>query len=272
MQLVDIGANLTHASFRDDLDAVVARARAAGVATIILTGTTVLESRLAAELADRYELYCTAGVHPHHARDCDERTIAELRKLALHPRCVAIGECGLDFNRNYSPHPDQEKWFVAQLELGLELGKPLFFHSRDAHPRFAEVVRAHRPPRAVAHCFTGEAEELRAYLDLGLYIGITGWICDERRGAHLLRLVRDIPADRLLLETDSPYLTPRDMKPQPKARRNEPAFLPHILQTVARALGRPPEEIAVQTTRNAQRLFGIDESRALSTKSRAATA
>ncbi|TMH21425.1 MAG: hydrolase TatD [Betaproteobacteria bacterium] len=272
MQLVDIGANLTHASFRDDLDAVVARARAAGVGTIIVTGSTVLESRLAAELADRYELYCTAGVHPHHARDCDERTIAELRKLALHPRCVAIGECGLDFNRNYSPHPDQEKWFVAQLELGLELGKPLFLHSRDAHPRFANILRTHGVKTAVAHCFTGEAEELRAYLELGLYIGVTGWICDERRGAHLLPLVRDIPADRLLLETDSPYLTPRDMKPQPKARRNEPAFLPHILQTVARALGRPAEEVAVQTTRNAQRLFGIDESRALSTASRAATA
>ena len=272
MQLVDIGANLTHASFRDDLDAVVARARAAGVGTIIVTGSTVLESRLAAELADRYELYCTAGVHPHHARDCDERTIAELRKLALHPRCVAIGECGLDFNRNYSPHPEQEKWFVAQLELGLELGKPLFLHSRDAHPRFANILRTHGVKTAVAHCFTGEAEELRAYLELGLYIGVTGWICDERRGAHLLPLVRDIPADRLLLETDSPYLTPRDMKPQPKARRNEPAFLPHILQTVARALGRPAEEVAVQTTRNAQRLFGIDESRALSTASRAATA
>jgi TatD DNase family protein len=271
MQLVDIGANLTHPSYHDDLDAVVARARAAGVATVIVTGTTVLESRLAAEITDRFDLYCTAGVHPHHARDCDEHTIAELRKLALHPRCVALGECGLDFNRNYSPHPAQEKWFIAQLELGLEIGKPLFFHSRDAHPRFAEVLRRYRPPRAVAHCFTGEAGELHAYLDLGLYIGITGWICDERRGTHLLRLVRDIPADRLVLETDSPYLTPRDMQPQPRARRNEPAFLPHILKTVARALGQPQEEVAVQTTRNAQRLFGIDESRALGTPSRAAT-
>ena len=271
MQLADIGANLTHPSFHDDLDAVVARAHAAGVGTIVVTGTTVLESRLAAEIADRFGLYCTAGVHPHHARDCDEHTIAELRRLALHPRCVAIGECGLDFNRNYSPHPAQEKWFIAQLELGLEIGKPLFFHSRDAHPRFAEVVRRYRPPRAVAHCFTGEAGELHAYLELGLYIGITGWICDERRGTHLLRLVGDIPADRLLLETDSPYLTPRDMQPQPKSRRNEPAFLAHILKTVARALGQPPEEVAVQTTRNAQRLFGIDESRALGTPGRAAT-
>jgi len=272
MPLTDIGANLTHPSFHDDLDAVVARSRAAGVGTIVVTGTTALESRLAAEIADRLDLYCTAGVHPHHARDFDQQTIAELRKLALHPRCVAIGECGLDFNRNYSPHPAQEKCFVAQLEMALELGKPLFLHSRDAHPRFAQIVRTHGVKQAVAHCFTGEAEELHAYLDLGLYVGITGWISDERRGTHLLRLVQDIPADRLLLETDSPYLTPRDMQPQPKARRNEPAFLPHILQTVARALGRPPEEVAVQTTRNAVRLFGIDESRASLTAQRTAAA
>ena len=125
---------------------------------------------------------------------------------------------------------------------------------------------------AVAHCFTGEKEELRACVDLGLYIGITGWICDERRGTHLLRLVRDIPPDRLLLETDSPYLTPRDMKPQPKARRNEPAFLPHILKTVARALGKAPEEVAAQTTKNAQTLFGFDESRASAAAQRSARA
>jgi TatD DNase family protein len=233
----------------------------------------VIESRLAAEIADRFGLYCTAGVHPHHARDCNDRTIGELRHLSVHPRCVAIGECGLDFNRNYSPHPDQEKGFVAQLELGLELGKPLFLHSRDAHPRFAQILRTHGVKNAVAHCFTGEKEELHAYLDLGLYIGITGWICDERRGQHLLALVRDIPGDRLLLETDSPYLTPRDMRPQPKARRNEPAFLPHILKTVARALGRPAEALAVETTRNAERLFGIaHESRASATAQRAASA
>src|SRR3954469_10238887 len=272
MQLVDIGANLTHSSFHDDVDAVVARARAAGIATLVVTGTTVLESRLAAEIADRYDLYCTAGVHPHHARDCDERTIAELRHLCVHPRIVAIGECGLDFNRNYSAHPDQEKWFVAQLELGLELGRPLFLHSRDAHPRFAEILRTHRVQKAVAHCFTGERDELHAYLDLGLYVGITGWICDERRGKHLLELVRDIPADRLLVETDAPYLTPRDLRPQPKARRNEPAFLPHILKTVARAVGRPVEQVAEETMRNAQTLFGIRESRASTTEKRSAAA
>ena len=126
-----------------------------------------------------------------------------------------------------------------------------------AHPRFAGILKSHSVQKAVAHCFTGEKEELHAYLDLGLYIGITGWICDERRGQHLLALVRDIPRDKLLLETDSPYLTPRDLKPQPKARRNEPAFLPHIARAVAKALGRPVEEIAAETTRNARTLFGL---------------
>jgi TatD DNase family protein len=258
MNLVDIGANLTHASFHADAEEVLSRARLAGVTQLIVTGTTVEESRAAVEFAGRHEgVFATAGVHPHHARDCGPGTIDSLRELSAHPRVVAIGECGLDFNRNYSPHPDQEKWFVAQVELAVEAGKPLFLHSRDAHPRFSQIISSLKPEKAVAHCFTGGREELHAYLDLGLYIGITGWICDERRGGHLLELVRDIPRDRLLLETDAPYLTPRDLKPQPKARRNEPAFLPHIARAVARAAGRPVEEIALETTRNATGLFGL---------------
>ena len=253
--MIDIGANLTHASFKEDLPDVVSRARTHGVETLIVTGTTVDESRQAAEIAERFDLYSTVGIHPHHAKDF--KGTSELKEIAAHPRVVAIGECGLDFNRNYSPHPAQEECFTAQIELGLALHKPLFLHSRDAHPRFSQIISSFKPEKAVAHCFTGGRDELRAYLDLGLYIGITGWICDERRGKHLLELVREIPPDRLLLETDSPYLTPRDLKPQPKARRNEPAFLPHILKTVARALGREPQEVAAETTRNARTLFGL---------------
>jgi TatD DNase family protein len=261
MQLVDIGANLTHPSFQADVAEVLSRARQAGVVQIIVTGTTVAESQKALDFSKTSGfLSATAGVHPHHARDCGPDTIPQLGALAAHPKVVAIGECGLDFNRNYSPHPDQEKWFVAQAELGLELGLPLFLHSRDAHPRFSEILKSLKIHNAVAHCFTGERDELKAYLDLGLYVGITGWICDERRGKHLLELVREIPRDRLLLETDAPYLTPRDLKPQPKARRNEPAFLPHILKAVARALGRPAEELAAETTRNATTFFGLHES------------
>jgi TatD DNase family protein len=257
--LVDIGANLTHPAFHGDLPEVLARARAAGVMRMIITGTSVLESTKASGLAKTHAdvLFATAGIHPHHASECDASTIPALRALAQQPRVVAIGECGLDFNRNYSLHPDQEKWFKAQIELAIELNKPLFLHSRDAFPRFGEILRQYKPPKAVAHCFTGEKAELHAYLDLGLHIGITGWICDERRGAHLLELVREIPPDRLLIETDSPYLTPRDMRPQPKARRNEPAFLPHILRTVARSIGKPVEAIAEETTRNARLFFGL---------------
>ncbi len=257
MRLVDIGANLTHTAFRDDLDEVVRRARAAGVETIIVTGTSVAESAAAARLAERYAFYSTAGVHPHHARECDAGTIGTLRAIAANPRVIAIGECGLDFNRNYSPHPDQEKCFAAQLELGIELKKPLFLHSRDAHPRFYDIIRHHGIENAVAHCFTGTKEELRAYLDQGLYIGITGWICDERRGRHLVELVKEIPRDRLLVETDAPYLTPRDLHPQPRARRNEPAFLPHIVRRIAQALERPAEEVGAEAAANARRLFSL---------------
>ena len=258
MQLIDIGANLTHPAFHADLDATLVRARAAGVAQMVVTGTSVQESTAALALAKAHEgVFCTAGVHPHHARDCDATTIPALRVLAQQPKVLAIGECGLDFNRNYSPHPDQEKWFRAQVELAAELKKPLFLHSRDAAGRFVAVLKSHEIPRAVAHCFTGEKAELHAYLDLGLYVGITGWICDERRGRHLLELVKEIPADRLMMETDSPYLTPRDLHPQPKARRNEPAHLPHILRAVARALGKPPERVAEETTRNARTFFGL---------------
>ena len=259
MQLVDIGANLTHPAFHADLPEVLARARAAGVRSIVVTGTSVPESTNALRVSNAYPetVYATAGVHPHHARECNETTIPALRVLAQQPRVVAIGECGLDFNRNYSPHPDQEKWFAAQIELAREMKKPLFLHSRDAFPRFVEILKQHQVSRGVAHCFTGDKRELRAYVDLGLYIGITGWICDERRGAHLLELVGEIPADRLLVETDSPYLTPRDLRPQPKARRNEPAFLPHVLRRVARALGKSVEQVAEETTRNARTFFGL---------------
>jgi TatD DNase family protein len=260
VSLVDIGANLTHPAFHGDLSAALARAHDAGVDSIVVTGTSVPESTHALQLASSHpeSIFSTAGVHPHHARECDGTTIPALRVLAQQPRVVALGECGLDFNRNYSPHPDQEKWFAAQVELACELGKPLFLHSRDAKDAFVHIVRQFRNlPPAVAHCFTGDKAELHAYLDLGLYIGITGWICDERRGAHLAELVREIPADRLMLETDSPYLTPRDMRPQPRARRNEPSFLPHILRTVARALGKPAEQVAEETTRNARSFFRI---------------
>lgn len=255
--LVDIGVNLTHASFYQDREDVIERAHKAGVSTLIITGASERTSREAQQLAEKYPgvLYATAGVHPHHAKDCNERTLDGLRALLEMPQVVAVGECGLDFNRNRSPPPVQEKWFAAQLALAAETQMPLFFHERDAHERFCGIVREyrHRLSGGVVHCFTGNAAELDTYLDLGFYIGITGWICDERRGRHLLDLVGRIPAGRLMLETDAPFLIPRTLRPRPF--RNEPCYLPHILHTVAKATHRPTAAVAAETLEAAYRCF-----------------
>ena len=182
-----------------------------------------------------------------------------MRALAVHSEVVAIGETGLDFNRDFSPRPQQELAFEAQLALAAELNMPVFMHERDAHVRFVQILRAYRDrlPRAVIHCFTGSETELRNYLDLDLHVGVTGWICDERRGEHLRNLVSSIPANRLMLETDAPYLLPRDLSPKPKSRRNEPGYLPHILATVARCRDEHPEDLAASSTATARAFFDL---------------
>jgi TatD DNase family protein len=261
--LVDIGVNLAHASFRHDRDAVITRACAAGVTTMIVTGTSVPSSRAADVLARTRPgtLFATAGVHPHDARHCDDATIPALRALASERgTVVAIGECGLDFNRDFSPRPVQEQWFESQVALAAELGLPLFLHERDAHARFVEILGRHRASLTgggVVHCFTGTGAELDAYLAMDLHIGITGWICDERRGTHLRELVRRVPLERLMLETDAPFLAPRDLRPRPHGGRNEPGLLPHVLVVVAECLGRAPAEVAAATTATARRLFRL---------------
>lgn len=259
--LIDIGINLAHDSYDCDRDAVMARAEAAGVVQMIVTGSSAASSRAALSLSRQHpgKLCATAGVHPHHATELNPAVLAQLRELALEPEIVAVGECGLDYYRNYSPHRVQREAFQRQLELAAGCGKPVFLHQRDAHEDFIAILREHWPALAggVAHCFTGAGAELEAYLELGLAIGITGWICDERRGAHLLELVRRIPAERLLLETDGPYLLPRDLTPKPASRRNEPVYLPHIAAVVARARGEPPESLAQSSTAAARRLFRL---------------
>src|SRR5215467_4056439 len=261
MELIDIGVNLLHKHFFADRDDAIGRAIKAGVSTMIVTGTSVKESQAALALARKKPevLYCTAGVHPHNARSCDEAAIAALRHLGGCDQVVAIGECGLDFNRDFSPRNQQERWFEAQVELACDLGLPLFLHERDAHDRFVSILGRYRNriSNAVVHCFTGTERELAAYLDLDLHIGITGWICDERRGVHLRDLIRLIPLNRLMLETDAPFLTPRNMPVRPKSGRNEPAFLTHVLHAVAAAIGRDDEEVAAATTRTARAFFGI---------------
>lgn len=261
LDLIDIGANLTHDSFDRDREAVLERAADAGVRRLLVTGTTVAASHAAVALARDYagRLYATAGVHPHHAAELDEDAASELAELAATPAVVAVGECGLDYFRDYSPRDAQRTAFVAQLETGATTGKPVFLHQRDAHDDFAGILREHIAGLAggVAHCFTGGAAEMLEYLDMGLHIGITGWICDERRGHDLQQAVRELPLDRVLLETDAPYLVPRDLPEAPRGRRNEPAFLPHILQATARLMECGPEELAAAATRNTEQLFGL---------------
>ncbi|MGH8218179.1 MAG: TatD family hydrolase [Steroidobacteraceae bacterium] len=261
MALIDIGVNLAHDSFDLDRPEVIARARAAGVMQMIVTGSNGESTRRAIALAQTHagRLFATAGVHPHHATELDDELAAELERLAAHPAVVAVGECGLDYYRDLSPRDVQRRAFARQLELACRIGKPVFLHQRDAHADFAAILREHRPGLvgAVAHCFTGTGAELAEDLSLDLAIGITGWICDERRGAHLAPLVREIPAERLMIETDAPYLLPRDLECKPASRRNEPAYLPHVAHAVARARGVVFDALAETTTAAARTLFGL---------------
>ncbi len=258
--LVDIGVNLTSKQFGADLPQVIERALAADVRFMIVTGLTAALSRAALQLArSRPEALCaTAGVHPHNARGFEPHTAAELRELARSPEVVAIGECGLDYDRDFSPREQQRHAFESQLELAAELGKPVFLHERAAHTDFCAILKNAWPRLAggVVHCFTGGERELEAYLELGLCIGITGFVCDERRGTHLQALLRRIPSERLMVETDAPFLLPRDLRL--RERRNEPCYLPHVAQSVARFAGRDEAAVRRDTTATAFRLFGLE--------------
>lgn len=258
---IDIGVNLTDSSFDKDREAIISHAFDNNVQQMIITGTTVEESEQAIALCQQHpdKLYCTVGVHPHYAKDHSAPSLDHLKALYNESCVVAVGETGLDFNRNFSSPEQQILCFEKQLEFACETGLPLFLHERDAHTKQLEMLKSHRDDfsAAVAHCFTGSKQELYNYLDLDLYIGITGWICDERRGKELQTLVGDIPADRLMLETDAPYLIPRDLKPKPKSRRNLPANLPHIATKVAELRSTSVQQLQQQVFSNTQGFFRL---------------
>lgn len=266
MQLIDIGVNLTHPSLAENLEAILQRAYADNVVQMVLTGTSLEESELSLELCraldeTTQQLFSTAGIHPHSAMGWDSDTRQQLRNLLSEPEVRAIGECGLDFNRDFSPRSQQVKVLEEHLELAAELNMPVFLHERDADQRLLEIVASYRDhlPAAVVHCFTGEKRALFNYLDLDLHIGITGWICDERRGTHLHPLVKNIPQGRLMLETDSPFLLPRTLRPKPKGGRNEPAFLNEVLREVALHREESITELAAHTTACARRFFNLPQ-------------
>ena len=259
LHLIDIGLNLTHDSFDHDRHELLDRAARVGVSHMLITGSDLLHSREAWQLArkDPHRLRATAGVHPHHAKELTESELPALRALLAESEVIAVGECGLDYYRNFSTAEQQEQAFRWQLQLAVETGKPVFLHERDAHDAFVAILNDYLPQitGGVAHCFTGTVEQVRIYVEMGLYIGITGWVCDERRGQSLREAVRDIPLDRLLIETDAPYLIPRNLKPRPRSHRNEPMYLPVVLNELAACRNESVEVLTTATAANTRRLF-----------------
>lgn len=259
--IIDIGANLTHESFGNDFEDVINRAREANICHMVITGSDVKDSEQAIELsgADSTLFSATAGIHPHYAEQYNETARTTLAGLLNLDIVKAVGETGLDFFRDISPREKQIESFRAHLELAEASGKPLFLHQRESHDTFLSVLKEYRDRvgRVVVHCFTDTADALHDYLELDCYIGITGWICDERRGAHLLDCVGSIPPNRLMIETDAPYLMPRNLRPKPKTRRNEPCTLPLVLNAIASVRPESPEELAGFTTENAKRFFSL---------------
>ena len=261
MEWIDIGVNLLDDAFDKDRDQVLERAWSSDISQMVLTATTVEEcsavQAFCASNPDR--LFCTAGIHPHYARHWNTSTDNDLRLLAGASCVRAIGECGLDYNRDFSPRPEQIRAFERQLELAVELQLPVFVHEREASDTLVAILRDFRDrlPAAVVHCFTADRQALYGYLDLDLHVGITGWICDERRGTHLQSLVREIPAGRLMLETDAPWLLPRTLSPRPRNRRNEPAFLPVVAEMVAQCREESLQQLAEHSTATARAFFQL---------------
>lgn len=269
--LIDIGVNLTNKRFDKDREDVILRAQSAALSGLLITGTSVEESKKALALCQQFQsdfpnfLYSTAGVHPHDADHVPVDYIEQLRLLARQPQVKAIGECGLDFNRNFSAPAQQQRVFSEQVSLAAELQLPLFLHQRDAFkPWFATLAPyLGKVPAMVSHCFTGTKDELTQCLAADMYIGITGWLCDERRGQTLRDIVSLIPLNRLLIETDAPYLTPRTIRPKPKSSRNEPSYLTFVVKEIATITGLDQEEIAWQTSLNSEQVFGFSSKKEL---------
>ncbi|RLJ23534.1 Sec-independent protein translocase TatD [Chryseobacterium sp. 7] len=257
---IDIGINLTNKQFYNEHEEIINRALDHGVEHMILTGTSIRGSKESAEIAEEYPeiLFSTAGIHPHDAKSFNKQSISELRKLLKQDHVISVGECGLDFDRDFSPRPIQEKCYQAQLELAIEVNKPLFLHERSAFKRFNEITDdfLSKLPEAVVHCFTGTLNEAKIYLDKGFYLGFTGSISDEKRFKHLEDVIKYVPLDRMMIETDAPFMLPKNM-PRTQNRRNEPSFLPYVAQTIAHLKKISISEVADETTETARNFFRL---------------
>lgn len=256
-ELIDAGVNLTNHQFDGQHQDVLTRAKEAGVSRMLFIGCDISKSEESLALATRYNQYATAGIHPHDAKTATPELEQQLTTLAQNEQVIAIGECGLDYNRDFSPRDIQRAVLRRQLAIAEKLDLPVYLHERDASNDMLTILQEFKV-RGVLHCFTGDKEALVSYLNLGLYIGITGWVCDERRGKALQKLIPSIPIERLLIETDAPFLIPRTVKPKPKSRRNEPALLHYVCDTLAQLYGIAADQVAKHSTENFNRLFSLE--------------
>ena len=259
MILFDSHCHIDDNSYNSDLNQVMDRAKQAGVKAVMVVGIDRATSAKAIEIANTFDhVYTSVGVHPHDAVQCSGPILEELRQMALAHDCVkAWGETGLDFNRMYSPKADQEACFSAQLGMASDLDLPMIFHERDSNGRFYEILKSDGPKsrKGVVHCFSGTKEEMFKYLDLGYYIGITGILTILQRGEYLRQIVQFIPQDRILIETDAPYLTPKPQKN--KFRRNEPGFVRSVMERLAKVRGEDETVLANAVFENTLRLYNI---------------
>ncbi|GAB6143448.1 TatD family hydrolase [Desulfocicer niacini] len=258
MRLFDSHAHIDDISFQNDFPETLQRAREAGVKAIMVAGVDLATSKKAIKMVEKHpHIFTSVGVHPHDVKHCSEDVMAELTSLATHKKVKAWGETGLDFNRMHSPMDVQEKWFIRQIEAADALELPMIFHERDSGGRLLEILTDmdNQRRRGVVHCFSGTREEMFKYLDLGYHIGVTGIVTLQQRGALLRQLISLIPEDRLLIETDAPYLTPAPMKN--KTRRNEPAFVAAVLHKIADITHKDPHELSEIIWNNTLELYNI---------------
>ena len=252
--MFDIGANLTSSHFSDDLDSVLDESFEAGVKKICITSSNLQDVRNAKKITERNKnLYYSVGFHPHNAKDFKIEFLKEMSIYLDDPKAICLGEMGLDFNRNFSSKEEQILCFESQLSLANSINKPLFLHQRDAHEEFLSILDNYKfNQKLIVHCFTGNLSELEDYLKRDFYIGITGWVCDLKRGLDLRECINHIPQDKLLIETDSPYLSPRK-----KIRRNEPKFLIDVAEEVARLRQQTKESIVKSSYENSLNFFNL---------------
>ena len=257
--IADIACNFSSDRFDSDLDEVINRAISNNITKFGLICSRLGDLDKLLSIYNNYSdsMLFTIGVHPHHANEFNTEYLKNLKETIRNYDPHAIGETGLDFFRNLSTYEEQIYAFEEQIKLSIEFNKPLFLHQRDAHDEFIKIIMKYKNDinKAVVHCFTGTQKQLDSYLNLGFYIGLTGWICDERRNVELRKSIKNIPLDKLMIETDSPYLIPRNLDIKPENNRNEPSYLPHIAKEIADIINIDSSKLIDITYKNSINFF-----------------